>query len=55
MTRIRPGGRPSISDVARAAGVSPTLVSFALNDRAGVAPHTKARILSIAAELGYRA
>jgi DNA-binding LacI/PurR family transcriptional regulator len=47
--------RPSIKDVARAAGVSPTLASFALNDRSGVAPGTKARILAVAANLGYQA
>lgn len=41
-------------DVARAAGVSPALVSFALNDRPGVAPGTRARILQAAADLGYR-
>jgi len=49
------GGKPSIKDVARAAGVSPTLASFALNDRSGVAPTTKARILAAAASLGYQA
>lgn len=50
-----PEVRPSIRDVARAAGVSPTLASFALNDRAGVAATTKARILAAAASLGYQA
>lgn len=46
--------RPSIRDVAREAGVSTALASFALNDREGVAAQTKARILQVAAELGYR-
>lgn len=44
---------PTIADVARAAGVSKGTVSFALNDRPGVAPETKARILAAAAELGF--
>lgn len=46
--------RPSIRDVAREAGVSTALASFALNDRDGVAPQTKARILQVAEALGYR-
>ncbi|WJL94990.1 LacI family DNA-binding transcriptional regulator [Microbacterium sp. ET2] len=45
--------RPTIADVARRAGVSKGLVSFALNGRAGVAPDTRERILSAAAELGW--
>src|SRR5437870_8738154 len=45
--------RPTIADVARAAGVSRGAVSFALNDRPGVADATRARILAVAAELGY--
>jgi DNA-binding LacI/PurR family transcriptional regulator len=45
---------PTIADVARAAGVSKGTVSFALNDRPGVAPATKARILAAAEELGFR-
>ncbi|GAA2750987.1 LacI family DNA-binding transcriptional regulator [Amnibacterium kyonggiense] len=48
------GGKPTIADVARAAGVSKGLVSFALNDRPGVAPATKRRILAAADELGFR-
>jgi DNA-binding LacI/PurR family transcriptional regulator len=48
------GGKPTIADVARAAGVSKGLVSFALNDRPGVAPSTKRRILAVADELGFR-
>lgn len=48
-------GRPSIRDVARAAGVSTGLASLALNDRAGVAASTRERIRTVAAELGYRA
>ncbi len=47
-------GKPTIADVARAAGVSKGLVSFALNDRPGVAADTKRRILAVADELGFR-
>lgn len=44
----------TIADVARAAGVSKGLVSFALNDRPGVAPGTRDRILATADDLGWR-
>lgn len=46
--------RPTIADVARRAGVSGAAVSFALNDRPGVADTTRARILVAANELGWR-
>src|SRR4051812_48906476 len=45
--------RPTISDVAAKAGVSKGAVSFALNDRPGVAPETRDRILAVARELGW--
>lgn len=45
--------RPTISDVARRAGVSKGAVSFALNNRPGVAPETRDRIMAAAAELGW--
>ena len=45
--------RPTISDVARAAGVSKGAVSFALNNRPGVAAETRERILAAARELGW--
>lgn len=45
--------RTTISDVAREAGVSKGLVSFALNDRPGVAADTRQRILKIADDLGW--
>jgi DNA-binding LacI/PurR family transcriptional regulator len=45
--------RPTINDVASAAGVSKGAVSFALNDRPGLAPHTRARILEVAEQLGW--
>jgi LacI family repressor for deo operon, udp, cdd, tsx, nupC, and nupG len=43
----------TITDVARAAGVSKAAVSFALNDKPGVAADTRARILAVARELGW--
>ena len=43
--------RPTINDVASAAGVSKGAVSFALNDRPGLAPGTRARILEVAERL----
>ena len=45
--------RPTIADVARAAGVSKSAVSFALNNRPGVAPDTRDRILQAARDLGW--
>lgn len=42
-----------ISDVAAAAGVSKALVSYALNDRPGVSDATRARIVEIAASMGW--
>jgi LacI family transcriptional regulator, repressor for deo operon, udp, cdd, tsx, nupC, and nupG len=46
-------GKPTINDVARAAGVSKGAVSFALNDRPGVARDTRERILAVAREMGW--
>lgn len=45
--------RPTIQDIARAAGVSKGAVSYALNGRPGVSEQTRARILSIAEEIGW--
>lgn len=45
--------RPTINDVARAAGVSKGAVSFALNNKPGVAPETRKRILDVARDLGW--
>lgn len=45
--------RPTIKDVALAAGVSKGAVSFALNGRPGVAPETRRRILETAQRLGW--
>jgi len=46
--------RPTIADVAKRVGVSPAAVSFAVNGRPGVAEETRARILRVAEELGWR-
>jgi len=50
-----PGRRQAvrISDVARAAGVSKTLVSYALNDRPGVKESTRAHIVETARAMGW--
>jgi len=45
--------RATIVDVARLAGVSKGLVSFVLNDRPGVAPATRERILDAVRELDW--
>ncbi|MFC8916170.1 LacI family DNA-binding transcriptional regulator [Streptomyces sp. NPDC057116] len=45
---------PTIADVARAASVSRTTVSHALNGIGKVDPRTRERIKQVAAELGYR-
>ena len=45
--------RPTINDVASAAGVSKGAVSFALNNKPGLAPGTRARILEVAEQLGW--
>jgi DNA-binding LacI/PurR family transcriptional regulator len=46
--------RPKIVDVAKAAGVSPTTVSHALNHRGQVDPRTRERVIEVARSLGYR-
>lgn len=48
------GAPATIHDVARAAGVSVSTVSKALNGRDGVAAATAARVAEAAARLGYR-
>lgn len=47
-------GRPTISDVARRAGVSTAAVSYVMNDLPGVGDETRERILAIAGEMGWR-
>lgn len=46
--------RPTITDIARRAGVTKGAVSFALNGRPGVSRATRDRILAIADELGWQ-
>ncbi|MCS6774137.1 MAG: LacI family DNA-binding transcriptional regulator [Anaerolineae bacterium] len=46
--------RPTLRDVARAAGVSIGTASQALNNRPSVQPETRERVLSAASALGYR-
>jgi DNA-binding LacI/PurR family transcriptional regulator len=53
MDPVQESSKVTIADVARAAGVSKGLVSFALNDRPGVSAETRTRILSIAGTLGW--
>jgi DNA-binding LacI/PurR family transcriptional regulator len=45
--------RPTISDIAKAAGVSKGAVSYALNGQPGVSDATRRRILTISQDLGY--
>lgn len=45
--------RATITDIARAAGVSKGAVSYALNGRPGVSDATRQRILAVAAEFGW--
>lgn len=47
--------RPTIADVAKAAGVSKGAVSYALNGRPGVSEATRHRIQAAADTLGFRA
>lgn len=44
----------SAAAVARAAGVSPATVSYALNGKGGVSVETRRRIIGVANELGFR-
>jgi LacI family transcriptional regulator len=54
--RTRKGRSPTLGDVARLASVSPTTVSFVLNDVAGsgISEATKERVRASARELRYR-
>lgn len=47
--------RPTIRDVAKAAGVSVTTVSHALNDKGRVDPATRALVFRVVHQLGYSA
>lgn len=50
-----PSGRATLADVARAAGVSASAASMALNGRGGVRQETRLRVLAAARAVGYRA
>ena len=47
--------RPTIHDVAKAAGVSITTVSHSLNGKGRVDPATRAQVMQVVRQLGYRA
>ncbi|HST85848.1 MAG TPA: LacI family DNA-binding transcriptional regulator [Kineosporiaceae bacterium] len=51
-----PRRRVTMAEVARLAGVSPTTVSFVINDRpnSGIPEETRVRVLTAVSELGYR-
>jgi DNA-binding LacI/PurR family transcriptional regulator len=50
MSRVR---RPTLLDVARAAGVSRSTVSYAYNDPGRVSPAARERVMAAAGALGY--
>ncbi|MEA1648016.1 LacI family DNA-binding transcriptional regulator [Nitrospirillum sp. BR 11164] len=55
MTKDESGGkRPTLKDVALAAGVSVATASYALNDVGSVGGDTRRHVLEVAARLGYR-
>jgi len=54
MPRPPRAGRPTITDVARRAGVSTAAVSYVMNELPGVSDATRERILVIAKEMGWR-
>lgn len=45
---------PTLRDIARAADVSLSTVSYVLNNRANVSPEMRERVLKAASDLGYR-
>jgi len=47
------GAKVTLSDVARASGVSPATVSLALRNKAGISVNTRQRVLDAAQTLGY--
>ncbi|MDC4232712.1 LacI family transcriptional regulator [Actinomyces sp. B33] len=54
MTAPEAKPRPTIKDIAQAAGVGVVTVSRALNDKPDVSEATRARILDLARQMGYR-
>ena len=54
MSEVKKNKRPTIVDVAKAAGVAPSTVSHALNNKGYVDGATKEKILKTVRKLGYR-
>jgi DNA-binding LacI/PurR family transcriptional regulator len=54
MATTSPRRAPGMFDVARSAGVSHQTVSRVVNDHPNVKPETRARVLAVIEELGYR-
>ncbi|MEV7181151.1 LacI family DNA-binding transcriptional regulator [Kitasatospora sp. NPDC093679] len=52
--KSRPAARPTMKDVAAAAGVGLKTVSRVVNEESGVSPATAARVRTAIAELGFR-
>ena len=48
------GGKPTINDVAREAGVSNATVSYVLSGKGSVGQNTRERILKVVDKLGYQ-
>lgn len=48
-----PGGKVTISGIAGRLGISKASVSYALNDQPGVSDATRARVVTLATELGW--
>lgn len=46
--------KPTISDIAKAAGVSNTTVSFVLNNKEGISQETRQRVLDVIKETNYK-
>lgn len=53
-TRREGAGRVTLAEVARRAGVSIATVSYVINGRAGVGEQTRAHVVEIAEQIGFR-